>query len=109
MVFTHLDFINNSNDCSAKSRVSFHFVGHKCNLCGSYNTVMCDILKPPEQTPTVTSSTNTTDLVSAGAEATASVAAIMDTQTPFVEPSPLSDVSESTGRRTPEEGGQEGV
>jgi hypothetical protein len=23
---------DDSNDCSAKSRVSFHFVGHKCNL-----------------------------------------------------------------------------
>lgn len=64
---------------------------------------MCDILKPPEQVPTVA---NTADLVSAGAEATASVAAIMDTQTPFVEPSPLADLGGSMGRSTPDEGGQ---
>jgi heptaprenylglyceryl phosphate synthase len=47
---------------------------------------MCDILKPPEQVPTVTAAPNV-ELVSAGIEATASVAAIMDTQAPYVEAS----------------------
>lgn len=55
---------------------------------------MCDILKPPEQVPTVQaqSSSSSSDLVSAGAEATASVAAIMDPD-PFAEASgqPSSD------------------
>jgi translation initiation factor IF-3 len=45
---------------------------------------MCDILKPPEQVHTAQSSSS--DLVSAGAEATASVAAIMDAH-PYAEPS----------------------
>ena len=33
------------NDCSWKSRVRYHFLGHKCNSCGSYNTSISDILK----------------------------------------------------------------
>jgi hypothetical protein len=44
---------------------------------------MCDILKPPEQVPAQSSNT---ELVSAGPEATASVAAIMETR-PFSDPS----------------------
>jgi hypothetical protein len=46
---------------------------------------MCDILKPAEQVPTAPSQ-STAELVSAGPEATASVAAIMETP-PFAEPS----------------------
>ncbi|GBG70275.1 hypothetical protein CBR_g6402 [Chara braunii] len=26
------------NDCSARSNVNFHILGHKCSTCGSYNT-----------------------------------------------------------------------
>ena len=26
------------NDCSQKSEVTFHIVGHKCTSCNSYNT-----------------------------------------------------------------------
>ena len=51
---------------------------------------MCDILKPPEQVPAVQSQSSETGLVSAGPEATASVAAI-------VESGPFSQASESTG------------
>lgn len=47
---------------------------------------MCDILKPPEQVHTVNVQSSSPDLVSAGAEATASVAAIMETH-PYAEPS----------------------
>lgn len=47
---------------------------------------MCDILKPPEQVHAVNAQSSSADLVSAGAEATASVAAIMDTH-PYAEPS----------------------
>jgi len=42
--------------------------------------VMCDILKPPEQVSTSQTQPSNTELVSAGAEATASVAAIMETR-----------------------------
>jgi hypothetical protein len=55
---------------------------------------MCDILKPPEQVPMVTAPQNA-ELVSAGAEATASVAAIMDTQAPYVQASGSADASAS--------------
>jgi len=49
---------------------------------------MCDILKPPEQGLAVQSpSSSQVDLVSAGPEATASVAAIMETHQ-FPEASP---------------------
>lgn len=55
--------------------------------CSSYNTVMCDILKPPEQVPTSQAAQSpNADLVSAGAVATASVAAIMETR-PYAESS----------------------
>jgi hypothetical protein len=47
---------------------------------------MCDILKPPEQVHTVNAQSSSSDLVSAGAAATASVAAILDTH-PYAEPS----------------------
>jgi len=40
---------------------------------------MCDILKPHEQVPAVQALPSSPELVSAGAEATASVAAILDT------------------------------
>jgi hypothetical protein len=54
--------------------------------CSSYNTVMCDILKPHDQVAALEAPSSSTQLVSAGAEATASVAAIMDTH-PFAGPS----------------------
>ena len=49
---------------------------------------MCDILKPPEQVPAAQSQSSETGPVSAGPEATASVAAIMET-------GPFSEASES--------------
>lgn len=49
---------------------------------------MCDVLKPPEQVLAVQSQPSNTELVSTGPEATASVAAIMETR-------PFSDSSES--------------
>lgn len=45
---------------------------------------MCDILKPPEQVPTVQPHSSSTELVSAGAEATASVVAMMESR-PLIE------------------------
>lgn len=36
------------NDCLAKSRVVFHFLGLKCVNCGSYNTAQHKIIKPDE-------------------------------------------------------------
>ena len=50
---------------------------------------MCDILKPPEQVPAVQSQSSEPGLVSAGPEATASVAVIIGT-------GPFSEASEST-------------
>jgi len=47
---------------------------------------MCDILKPPEQVPMAQAQSSGTELVSAGAEATASVAAIMESH-PYAESS----------------------
>ena len=49
---------------------------------------MCDLLKPPEQVPTVQTQSSDTELVSAGPEATASVAAIMESRS-------FSDASQS--------------
>lgn len=37
------------NDCLAKSMTPFHFLGLKCNNCGSYNTAQHKIIKPHEQ------------------------------------------------------------
>ena len=51
---------------------------------------MCDILKPPEQAPAVRSQFSETGLVSAGSEATASLAVI-------VESGSFSEGLESTG------------
>ena len=64
--------------------------------CSSYNTVMCDILKPPEQVPTVQSLSSTSELVSAGPEAMASVAAIIETH-PFADPPGPSGRGSSSG------------
>lgn len=36
------------NDCSARSNVSFHFLGLKCGTCKSYNTGQQKIIKPEE-------------------------------------------------------------
>jgi hypothetical protein len=47
---------------------------------------MCDILKPPEQVPTSQTQSSGNELVSAGAEATASVAAILESR-PYAESS----------------------
>ncbi|KAL7276551.1 hypothetical protein RUND412_000431 [Rhizina undulata] len=38
------------NDCSAKSNVSFHFLGLKCETCKSYNTSQVRILRPEDGT-----------------------------------------------------------
>ena len=51
---------------------------------------MCDILKPPEQVPALQSQSSETEVVSASPEATASLAAIMETD-------PFSATSESAG------------
>jgi hypothetical protein len=69
---------------------SHSFAYSKFFRCSSYNTVTCDILKPPEQVPAVQAQSSETGLVSAGPETTPSVAAIMET-------SPFSEVSESIG------------
>ncbi|TGZ80392.1 zf-CHY-domain-containing protein [Ascodesmis nigricans] len=37
------------NDCAAKSNVSFHFLGLKCNNCQSYNTSQIRILRPEDE------------------------------------------------------------
>ncbi|KAI5809012.1 zinc-ribbon-domain-containing protein [Peziza echinospora] len=36
------------NDCSARSNVSFHFLGLKCEICRSYNTRQIRLIKPEE-------------------------------------------------------------
>ncbi|KAF3924330.1 hypothetical protein ABW21_db0208986 [Orbilia brochopaga] len=37
------------NDCSAKSDVSFHFLGLKCDTCKSYNTCEVKLIRPEDQ------------------------------------------------------------
>ncbi|BFZ59852.1 hypothetical protein YB2330_000873 [Saitoella coloradoensis] len=37
------------NDCSAKSRVQYHFLGHRCDVCASYNTVLNGVLRPGDE------------------------------------------------------------
>ncbi|RFU26044.1 hypothetical protein B7463_g10292, partial [Scytalidium lignicola] len=38
------------NDCYAKSAVKYHWLGLKCAICDSYNTVQLSILSDPEET-----------------------------------------------------------
>ena len=45
------------NDCSAKSNVSFHFLGLKCDNCYSYNTSQVRIIRP-EDGPDVADATH---------------------------------------------------
>lgn len=37
------------NDCSAKSQTAYHWLGLKCSLCSSYNTVQLQLLNMPGQ------------------------------------------------------------
>jgi len=36
------------NDCSGRSCVPHHFLGHKCETCGSYNTTQIKLIKPED-------------------------------------------------------------
>ena len=40
------------NDCSAKSQTTYHWLGLKCSLCASYNTIQHQLLNMPGQEPT---------------------------------------------------------
>ncbi|EWC45745.1 hypothetical protein DRE_05082 [Drechslerella stenobrocha 248] len=37
------------NDCSAKSDVTFHFLGLKCDTCKSYNTCEVKVIRPEDE------------------------------------------------------------
>ncbi|KAK4455552.1 putative RING finger protein [Podospora aff. communis PSN243] len=37
------------NDCSAKSQTAYHWLGLKCSLCSSYNTIQLQLLNMPGQ------------------------------------------------------------
>lgn len=53
------------NDCYAKSAVAYHWLGLKCAICDSYNTVQLSIISDPAVVP----STDTTEPQAAGAVA----------------------------------------
>lgn len=46
------------NDCSAKSNTAFHFLGLKCQTCRSYNTAQIGLIKPEEETDTMSHSSS---------------------------------------------------
>lgn len=37
------------NDCELKSNAAYHFLYHKCQSCGSYNTKVTDVIKPDQK------------------------------------------------------------
>lgn len=41
------------NDCSAKTAVTYHFLGLKCDVCESYNTIQLQILGTNPLSPTL--------------------------------------------------------
>ena len=43
--FARTSAVISCNDCSARSMVKYHWVGHKCAICGSYNTNDLQILE----------------------------------------------------------------
>jgi len=43
------------NDCSAKSQTTYHWLGLKCSLCSSYNTIQHQLLNMPGQEPSLPS------------------------------------------------------
>lgn len=45
------------NDCSAKSQTTYHWLGLKCSLCRSYNTIQHQLLNMPGQEPSSPSNT----------------------------------------------------
>lgn len=45
------------NDCSAKSQTTYHWLGLKCSLCRSYNTIQHQLLNMPGQEPSSPSGT----------------------------------------------------
>lgn len=46
-------------DCGGMSRVPFHYLGHKCDHCHSYNTMQVKLLKGDEETSPVDVGMNT--------------------------------------------------
>lgn len=47
------------NDCSAKSAVTYHWLGLKCAVCHSYNTVQLSIISDPPPGPVVSDTEDT--------------------------------------------------
>lgn len=45
------------NDCFAKSAVPYHWLGLKCAICDSYNTVQLSIISDPEVVPSAETAT----------------------------------------------------
>ncbi len=45
------------NDCYAKSAVPYHWLGLKCAICDSYNTVQLSIISDPEVVPSTETTT----------------------------------------------------
>jgi tyrosyl-DNA phosphodiesterase 2 len=63
------------NDCSAKSQTLYHWLGLKCSVCNSYNTVQQQLLNMPERAASASalgaSSTSIVSPVTASANASA--------------------------------------
>ena len=56
------------NDCSAKSQTAYHWLGLKCSLCSSYNTIQLQLLHMPGQEDTQPSSGPATDWTQLGVQ-----------------------------------------